>query len=164
MADSNILSEKSDSDEKEYTQTPVSKAVLTPDMTETIFKWLIRNQTADGFFSKEDEPEKNITLTSLAVLSFIGQGHTDRTGKYKPQIGKAITNIVNNLDKMSAIPFSLSAWVIFELYNLSQKKKDKDVAEKALQKLKDLWSKLTGNSGVFLFCHSGKNCPESRTD
>ncbi len=121
----------------------------TPETTEIIFKWLIRNQTADGFFSKEDEPEKNITVTCLAVLSFIGQGHTDRTGKYKPQIGKAIINIVNNLDKMSGIPFSLSAWIIFELYNLSQKKKDKDVAEKALQKLKDLWSKLTGNSECF---------------
>ncbi len=123
--------------------------LCTPEETEAIFKWLIRNQTADGYFSNHDEAEKKIIATSLAVLAFIGQGHTDRTGKYKPQLGKAITNIVNNLDKFSSVPFSLSAWVIFELYNLSQKKKEKDYADRAIQKIKDSWDNFTGTSEKF---------------
>ncbi|MEQ8223970.1 MAG: hypothetical protein ABRQ37_16765, partial [Candidatus Eremiobacterota bacterium] len=135
--------------EEARTAKTSSPVILTPEMTETIFKWLIRNQTAEGYFSNHDEAEKKIIATSLAVLAFIGQGHTDRTGKYKPQLGKAITNIVNNLDKFSSVPFSLSAWVIFELYNLSQKKKEKDSADRAIQKIKDSWENFTGTSEKF---------------
>jgi len=135
--------------EEARTAKTSSPVILTPEMTETIFKWLIRNQTADGYFSSHDEAEKKIIATSLAVLAFIGQGHTVRTGKYKPQLGKAITNTFNNLDKFSSVPFSLSAWVIFELYNLSQKKKEKDSADRAIQKIKDSWENFTGTSEKF---------------
>ncbi|MEQ8188028.1 MAG: VIT domain-containing protein [Candidatus Eremiobacterota bacterium] len=131
--------------EKSKTAPPV---ILTEE-TDAILKWLIRNQTADGYFSNHDEAGKKIIATSLAVLAFIGQGHSDRTGKYKPQMGKAIINIVNNLDKLSSIPLSLSAWVLFELYHLSQKKKEKDSADRAIQKIKDSWGKFTGTSEKF---------------
>jgi Ca-activated chloride channel family protein len=132
--------------EKSKTGSPV---ILTSEESETIFKWLIRNQTAHGYFSKDDEMEKKIISTSLALLSFTGQGHTDRTGKYKPQIGKAITNIVNNIDNLSGIPLSLSAWLLCELYNISQKNKEKDSAEKALKKLKDSWKSFKSTSECF---------------
>ncbi len=145
QASRNKIQKEEGRTEKSKTAPPV---ILTEE-TDAILKWLIRNQTADGYFSNHDEAEKKFIATSLAVLAFIGQGHTDRTGKYKPQMGKAIINIVNNLDKLSSIPLSLSAWVLFELYHLSQKKKEKDSAGMAIQKIKDSWENFTGTSEKF---------------
>jgi len=103
-------------------------------------KYLARNQTAEGSWSKEDDLEKRVISTSLGILAFISQGHTNKRGNYRPQLEKALSFIKNNMDKLSGLPLILSSRVFFELYHLSWKKKEKIEAEKALSKLSESWS------------------------
>ncbi|HPZ08752.1 MAG TPA: VIT domain-containing protein [Candidatus Eremiobacteraeota bacterium] len=134
---------------------------LAPETGEIIFKWLVRNQTAEGFFSEETDLEKKIISTALAALAFIGQGHTDKTGKYKPQIGKALTDLGNNLEKVSGLAIALSTWVFLELYNLSGKKKEQSLAEKAVKRLKDLWPEYKTPVDCFFAGIAGKGAIKS---
>jgi len=112
------------------------------DAINLTLKWLARNQSAEGCWSNEEELERKIISTALGVLTFTGQGHTDTLGNYKPQVGKAITFIKNNIDTLSSLPLALSCWVLFELYNISPKKKEKKAAESAAMKLKDKWNSI----------------------
>jgi len=103
---------------------------------ELTFRWLIRNQNADGCWSDETNQEKRIISTSLALLAFIGHGHTDKRGDYKPHLSKAVFYIKNNMDKLWGISFALSCSVFFELYRISPGKKEKWDALEALERLK----------------------------
>jgi len=106
---------------------------------ETSLKWLIRNQKADGSWSNESDIDKKIMSTAFGILAFIGQGHTNKTGNYKPQIGKAIAFIESNMEKSSPLSKALSSWIFFELYNITGKKKEKTDGEKMLGELKETW-------------------------
>jgi len=103
---------------------------------ELTLRWLIRNQNADGCWSDETNQEKRIISTSLALLAFIGHGHTDKRGNYKPHLSKAIFYIKNNMDKLWGTSFALSCSVFFEIYRISPGKKEKWDALEALERLK----------------------------
>ena len=62
-------------------------------------EWLARNQEADGHWDtvkhgsapgKADAEELDVGMTSLAMLCFLGAGHTERVGKYKDNVVKAV--------------------------------------------------------------------------
>jgi len=124
-----VLSEKS---------KPYFKDVI-PEMLNLTLKYLARNQTAEGSWSKEDDLSRRITSTAFGVLAFIGQGHTNKSGNYRPQLEKALSFIKSNMDKLSGLSLILSSRVFFELYHLSGKKKEKIDAEKVLSKFRESW-------------------------
>ena len=103
-------------------------------------KYLARNQTAEGSWSKDEEISKRLVSTCFGILAFIKEGHTNKAGNYKPQLEKAVYFIKNNMDKLSGLSLSLASNVFFELYRLSGKKKEKFDAEKMLEKLKIAWN------------------------
>jgi hypothetical protein len=58
--------------------------------------WLLRQQQSDGHWELHQgypdpgQIHTNTGATALALLAFLGAGHTHRDGPYKPKIGKAI--------------------------------------------------------------------------
>ncbi|MEQ8225020.1 MAG: hypothetical protein ABRQ37_22065, partial [Candidatus Eremiobacterota bacterium] len=115
---------------------------ITPEMIDLMFKYLARNQNADGSWSKEVLEEKKVISTSLAALAFIKKGHTNKTGNYVPQVSRAVYFIRNNIDNLSGMSLALSAMVFIELFKHSDKKKERKDAEKAIAILKDNWYKF----------------------
>ncbi|MEQ8172402.1 MAG: VWA domain-containing protein, partial [Candidatus Eremiobacterota bacterium] len=103
-------------------------------------KYLARNQTAEGSWSKDEEISKRLVSTCFGILAFIREGHTNKAGNYKPQLEKAVYFIKNNMDKLSGLSLALASQVFFELYRLSGKKKEKTDAEKILEKLNVSWN------------------------
>ncbi len=115
---------------------------ITPEMIDLTFKYLARKQNADGSWSKEILEEKKVISTSMAVLAFIKKGHTNKTGNYVPQVSRAVYFIQSNMDNLSGFSLALSAMVFIELFKLSDKKKERKDAEKAIAILKDKWYKF----------------------
>ncbi len=135
--------------EEEFDDSPVSPALqacemksdekITPEMIDLTFKYLARNQNADGSWSKEVLEEKKVISTALAVLAFIKEGHTNKTGNYVPHVSRAVYFILNNMDNLSGFSLVLSTMVFIELFKHSDKKKERKDAEKAIAILKDNW-------------------------
>ncbi|MEQ8188027.1 MAG: VIT domain-containing protein [Candidatus Eremiobacterota bacterium] len=115
---------------------------ITPEMIDLTFKYLARNQNADGSWSKEVLEEKKVISTSLAVLAFIKEGHTGKTGNYVPHVSRAVYFIQSNMDNLSGLSLVLSTMVFVELFKHSDKKKERKDAEKAIAILKDNWYKF----------------------
>jgi len=55
--------------------------------------WLARNQEADGHWDcvKHGGKQADVAVSGLALLAFLGQGHTEKLGKYKDVVSKACT-------------------------------------------------------------------------
>jgi len=115
-------------------QLPVS-----PEMIDRSFKYLARNQSAEGLWSNDADLNKRVIATACAVLAFIKYGHTNKAGNYRGQLSKAIYYIQNNLDNLSGISVSLSVMMSLELYKISGKKKEREDTEKSIEKLKEKW-------------------------
>jgi Ca-activated chloride channel family protein len=115
-------------------QLPVS-----PEMIDRSFKYLARNQSAEGLWSNDADLNKRVIATVCAVLAFIKHGHTNKAGNYRGQLSKAIYYIQNNLDNLSGISVSLSVMMSLELYKISGKKKEREDTEKSIEKLKEKW-------------------------
>lgn len=70
----------------------------TESAVEAALRWLARHQEADGSWSvrkTEGAGDWDPGVTGLAVLAFLGAGHSERVGKYKPNVTKAIDWIVS---------------------------------------------------------------------
>ncbi len=116
------------------------RSPVSPEMIDLSFRYLARNQSAEGFWSNEPDINKRVISTALAVLAFIKHGHTNKTGNYRGQLSKAIYYIQNNFRNLSGVALSLAVMVSLELYKISGKKKEREDAEKASEKLKEEWS------------------------
>ncbi|MEQ8167513.1 MAG: VIT domain-containing protein [Candidatus Eremiobacterota bacterium] len=136
----------------EPSQSPVS-----PEMIDLSFRYLARNQSAEGFWSNEPDINKRVISTALAVLAFIKHGHTNKAGNYRGQLSKAIYYIQNNLNHLSGVALSLSVMMSLELYKISQKKKEREDSEKAIEKLKEEWSSFNTVLEKGFASHAGKN-------
>jgi Ca-activated chloride channel family protein len=140
---------------KECEATELSEKISVMDINERLnltLKYLARNQTAEGSWSKDEEISKRLVSTCFGILAFINEGHTNKSGNYKPQLEKAVYFIKNNMDKLSGLSLALASNVFFELYRLSGKKKEKIDAEKILEKLKIAWnSYVSVNERIFAF-------------
>jgi len=133
--------------EEDFDESPVSPETqvcemksgekITPEMIDLTFKYLVRNQNADGSWSKEVLEEKKVISTSMALLAFIKEGHTGKAGNYIPHVSRAIYFIQSHIDNLSGMALALSTMVFIEIFKLSDKKKERKDAEKAIAILKD---------------------------
>jgi len=116
------------------------KKEISPEKINLSLKWLVRNQSADGAWSGDIDVNRKVISTSMGLLAFIKQGHTNKTGNYMPQVTKGLNFIQAKTDKLSGLALSLSVMVFLELYNTNPKKKEKMDAEKAVKMLKNNWT------------------------
>jgi hypothetical protein len=65
----------------------------TESSVDSALRWLAQHQEADGRWdsAKHGAAQKqDVALTSLALLSFLGAGHTERVGEYKGNVQRAV--------------------------------------------------------------------------
>jgi hypothetical protein len=65
----------------------------TESSVEMALEWLARHQEADGSWAvmkTEGQGEWDPGVTGLALLAFLGAGHTERVGKYKDNVTRAV--------------------------------------------------------------------------
>jgi len=66
-------------------------------------RWLYRNQEPDGNWALQRsggsrEEHGTVGVTGLGLLAFLGAGHTEKTGKYKETVRKAVTYLIGQQD------------------------------------------------------------------
>lgn len=107
--------------------------------------WLLSAQEADGHFDcrKHGGIEgQNAATTSLAVLAFLGAGHTSKTGMYKGTVAKGIDWLSTHDAPADVTQASLRALVLCENYGMAQA--NQASAESAV---KDLLARQGGGGG-----------------
>lgn len=71
-------------------------------------EWLARNQEADGRWDNQRHGGKHVgpmgdaAMTGYALLAFLGAGHTEKVGKYKENVRKAVKWLIENQGKNNA--------------------------------------------------------------
>ncbi|GMV79467.1 MAG: hypothetical protein AMXMBFR7_06510 [Planctomycetota bacterium] len=80
--------------------------VATESAVDAALAWLARNQEADGHWDTMKHQGKNNVdagVTGLAALAFLGAGHTEKVGKYKDNVSRAIKWIISQQQDNGAI-------------------------------------------------------------
>jgi len=152
-----MLCEPPESEEDLYFEKTQKNDIPISERLNLTLKYLARNQTAEGSWSKYEDLSTRVISTSLGILAFIKEGHTNKAGNYKPQLEKAVYFIKNNMDNLSGLSLALASQVFFELYRLSGKKKEKIDAEKILEKLKVAWKGYVTVREKFFAALAGKS-------
>jgi hypothetical protein len=73
-------------------------SAATEGAVETALDWLARHQEPDGSWSvrkTEGEGDWDPGVTGMATLAFLGAGHTEKVGKYKENVRKAVAWIIS---------------------------------------------------------------------
>ena len=114
-------------------------------------EWLWRHQESAGHWEGErrfegDDPGKNTDagVTGLAVLAFLGAGHTEKTGleKYQKTVRKAVAWLIKHQDKQGAIGegfegglgyhHAIAGLALAEAYGMAKVPKTGKAAQKAI--------------------------------
>ncbi|MHC4252716.1 MAG: YfbK domain-containing protein, partial [Planctomycetota bacterium] len=68
-------------------------------------EWLWRHQRSDGSWPAGGNltSDADVGVTGLAVLSLLGAGHTEKTGKYKETVRKAVGYLLSKQDNRGAV-------------------------------------------------------------
>ncbi|MBN1809307.1 MAG: terpene cyclase/mutase family protein [Planctomycetes bacterium] len=73
----------------------------TEQAVDAALAWLVRNQEEDGRWNaaRHGGSGSDAFVTGLATLAFLGAGHTERTGRYKGNVLKAVDWMIKQQDK-----------------------------------------------------------------
>lgn len=72
----------------------------TQDAVDAALRWLYHHQETDGSWKCLEGTHKGLFVgTSMALLAFMGAGHTEQFGKYKNTVKKGLLYMNNNLEK-----------------------------------------------------------------
>ena len=78
-------------------------SVQTEGSVEKALEWLARNQDQDGHWDAQkleatcaEKRWVDVGMTSIATLAFLGAGHSERVGKYKDNVARAVHWLVEN--------------------------------------------------------------------
>lgn len=121
----------------------------TQEAVELGLKWLKKYQTKDGSWSLKGSyrdgafTESRVAATSMALLAFMGDGHTHQRGKYKVVVKKGIEYLVSKQDRQGFFPRNGSQQgkmyaqaqatiAICELYGMTQDSSLRDSAQQAI--------------------------------
>jgi hypothetical protein len=73
----------------------------TESAVEAALRWLARHQDADGAWDSlkwEGDNKDKVSMTGLAMLAFLGAGHTSKTGLFKDNVKRAEKWLVDRLE------------------------------------------------------------------
>ena len=90
-------------------------SVKTESAVEKALEWLARNQEQDGHWDAQkleatckEKQWVDVGMTSIATLAFLGAGHSERVGKYKENVSRAVYWLV---DKQIKTGKDKGSWV-----------------------------------------------------
>jgi len=115
----------------------------TEDAVNKGLEWLARNQKADGYWEPAAgaqlgrREDTKIAVTGLAALAFLTAGHTEKAGKYAPNVKKAIQWLRNQQDSKGKISnsnynHSIAGMALAEAAGMSGVKETVDAAQRAV--------------------------------
>jgi len=124
---------------------------VTQAAVERGLEWLARNQGADGSWSLRGpyadgaENENREAATAMALLAFLGDGHTHKSGKFKSNVAKAVAWLLKRQEPDGrffgeGISFNQPFYTqgqctiaLCELYGMTNDPKLREPAERAVQ-------------------------------
>ncbi len=90
-------------------------SVKTESSVEKALEWLARNQDQDGHWDAQkleatcaEKQWVDVGMTAIATLAFLGAGHSERVGKYKDNVSRAVYWLV---DKQIKTGKDKGSWV-----------------------------------------------------
>jgi len=88
---------------EDYGKTP--RGAVTIALVDAALEWLARHQEPDGRWDGEkyEGQKTDAGITGLAVLAFLGSGYTQKVGKYKTVVAKAVEWIISQQDAEGCI-------------------------------------------------------------
>jgi hypothetical protein len=99
-------------------------SAATESSVEKALEWLARNQEADGSWKVKKHggslPDTcSIGVSGLATLAFLGAGHTEKVGKYKEHVKKALEYLMSQQNPDGSIGNNnqWNGWVTGSGYN-----------------------------------------------
>jgi hypothetical protein len=129
----------------------------TSEAVEMALQWLARHQLANGMWSLTGEDpsgkgryslgakkENKEAATAMALLAFLGAGHTHRSGQYAPNVDKAVKTLLQSQDGAGSFYKGQDAdqWMytqaqctmaLCELYAMTNESKFRDPCKKAVE-------------------------------
>jgi hypothetical protein len=82
-----------------YPAEPSVSFMTKEDRLQAMARYLVRQQRVDGLWS--DGPKQSINdieTTAIALLAYVGGGHTDRAGHYQAQVRRALDQLMRSID------------------------------------------------------------------
>jgi hypothetical protein len=75
----------------------------TESAVEAALRWLARHQEADGHWepTKWDKGKGPVGMTGMALLAFLGAGHTEKAGQFRDNVRRAQAWLIKELDTRS---------------------------------------------------------------
>lgn len=121
----------------------------TEDAVQLGLKWLTRQQAKDGSWSLRGpyndgaSGENRVAATAMALLAFLGDGHTHLDGEYRATVGKGIKWLVKQQDRdgffakegqshQRTYAQAQSSIVVCELYGMTEDSWLRDPAQLAI--------------------------------
>ncbi|MFH0940161.1 MAG: zf-HC2 domain-containing protein [Planctomycetota bacterium] len=81
-------------------------SLATENAVDTALRWLARHQEADGHWDVKKYEGSEVVdagITGLALLAFLGAGHSEKIGKYKNNVTRAIAWIISQQEADGSI-------------------------------------------------------------
>jgi Ca-activated chloride channel family protein len=115
----------------------------TEEAVEKALRWLEIHQEADGHWNAQKfdgAGNADVAVTSLAVLAFVGAGHTEKVGAYKDNVIRALAWLKSKQNADGAIgelkslndQHILAALALSEAAGMSNVKDTREAAQKAI--------------------------------
>lgn len=118
--------------------------------------WMTRAQEQDGHWDSirwGAEVKADTTVTSLAVLCYLGAGHTEKTGQHKRVVGKAISWLVADLaqggmmgedDVEPVLAHAVATLALCEATGMANVEQTRKAAQRAVNALVSLQKRRSG--------------------
>jgi hypothetical protein len=112
---------------------------------EAALRWLARHQDPDGHWDTrkwEASQQYDVGVTGLALLAFLGAGHTEKAGKFRDNVRRAVGWLVGRQNAEGAIgrvgshkfgyEHSICGLALAEAYGMGQVPATREAAQKAV--------------------------------
>ncbi|MBI3951464.1 MAG: marine proteobacterial sortase target protein [Acidobacteria bacterium] len=136
----------------EISTEPAITLTTIEDRLQAVARYLLREQTVRGWWTDRRTTTltaEDIQTTCLALLAYLGGGHTDRAGGYQAQVRRALDSLLGLLDDAGrlnglagqdeeVLVQALATWVMAESYAATDSERYLAAAENMLQALLQL--------------------------
>jgi len=117
----------------------------TESAVDAALRWLARHQEADGHWDTrklEAGQQYDVGVTGLATLAFLGAGHTEKTGKFRDNVRRAVAWLIKQQDAEGALSsqrggkfgyqHAIAGLALAEAYGMAKVPATREAAQKAV--------------------------------